>query len=100
MGWTMKRILSTALVLAAGLTLVACTQETKTDTTEPAAPADTNVTVNPPANVSVTPPDVNVTPPDVTVTPPADGTTTKETTTTTTNVPGVGSATTTTVEKK
>lgn len=95
------------LALAGGLS--ACQQNTTDD--EPArgaeeSAADSNVTINPPDNVTVVqpdtpdvkidPPDVNINPPDVDVNPPA-GTTTKESTTVT--VPGVGS-TTTTVEKK
>lgn len=90
-----------ALVFAAGL--AACSQQQETADPAPAAadvnvttPPDVNIT-QPPADVNINPPDVNINPPDVNVDPPGT-TTTRESTTV--EVPGVGSTTTTTTEKR
>jgi|GEM_PF-4481353 len=103
-----SHVLKAALGLAALVGVTACQQRQEEATAPPAA--DVNVTtpapvnVTPPADVDVNPPDVNINPPDVNINPPqvnvpGPSTTTTEKSTTVT-VPGVGSSTTTTVEKK
>lgn len=94
-----------ALVLAVAASLAACQQRQEDAAETPAAATpDVNITtppdvnVNPPADVNINPPDVSINPPDVDVTP-TPGTITKEESTTVT-VPGVGSTTTTTTEKR
>ena len=84
----------------AGLAVALSACQKQEDTPDaPAAPA-ADVTVNQPPNVTVNPPDVNIKAPDVDVdVSKPDGKVTREESTTV-DVPGVGSTTTTTVEKK
>lgn len=94
----MKRSLLPYLAATTGLAvaLSAC-QQRQEDTPEPPAAPAADITVNPPPNVTVNPPDVNIKAPDVDV-DVREGKVTRESTTV--DVPGVGSATTTTIEKK
>lgn len=91
-------------MIGVATTLSACQQRQEAAPAASGEPA-ADVTVNPPSNVTVNPPDVNINPPDVNLNAPdvdlpspPEGKVTRESTTV--RVPGVGSTTTTTVEKK
>ena len=104
----LRSVLAAAVSATALMGLAAC-QQSQEET--PAAQGDgaADVTVNPPPNVTVNPPDVNVeaprvpdvnvNPPNINVNPPS-GQEKSSTESTTVTVPGVGSTTTTTTEKR